>query len=138
MIISTVFSFFAGIANAIMDISSEGKFKNVKKPNWWNKDGSWVNKWKKDENGKPISGKEKFPLSSTALVFTTDAWHFFQMVMLTCFALAIVTYSSANGFGKVEGSVWIFIIDFAIARIGFWLGFNPVYNFLKKKYKKKA
>ena len=38
---------------------------------YWNPSISWHNKWK---NGDIRQG-EKFPLSSTALVFTTDGYH---------------------------------------------------------------
>ena len=51
----------------------------VKHPNanktYWSKAHSWQNKWKLDENGQPIVGEERFPLSSTALVFLTDGYH---------------------------------------------------------------
>ena len=39
--LSLILSFFAGIANAFMDLSSEGKLSEKK-----NKKGSWKNKWK--------------------------------------------------------------------------------------------
>jgi len=52
---------------------------------FWNPAISWKNKWK---NGDPNQG-ERFPGSSTALVFLTDAWHLLQFIMLTCFQLAI-------------------------------------------------
>lgn len=52
---------------------------------FWNPDISWRNKWK---NGDPSQG-ERFPGSSTALVFLTDGWHLLQFLMLTFFQVAI-------------------------------------------------
>lgn len=37
--------------------------------------------------------KERFPYSSTALVFLTDAWHLFKALMLMCIMLAVVNHS---------------------------------------------
>jgi len=54
-------------------------------PAFWNPDISWRNKWK---DGDPEQG-ERFPGSSTFLVWLTDAWHLLQFIMLTCFQLAI-------------------------------------------------
>lgn len=72
---------------------------------WWHPNsGSWENKYARDKDGNLIPNnrspwyyfglvtpayKEAFPLSSTVLVFVTDAWHFFQAIMLTAFQLAI-------------------------------------------------
>lgn len=47
---------------------------------------SWVNKWK---DGDPKKG-DAFPLSSTALAFTTDAWHFFKTLAITFLTLALI------------------------------------------------
>ena len=52
---------------------------------WWNPAQSWELKWK---NGDVRQG-ERFWLSSTVLAWTTDAWHFFQMLFLSCWQLAI-------------------------------------------------
>jgi hypothetical protein len=38
---------------------------------FWDASVSWCNKWSDCE-----AGKERFPLSSSALVFLTDGWHF--------------------------------------------------------------
>ena len=44
-------------------------------PLFWNPAISWRNKWKDGS-----TTKERFFLSSTLLVFTTDAWHLFTLV----------------------------------------------------------
>lgn len=54
-------------------------------PNFWNPIISWVNKYK---NNDPKQG-EKFFGSTTFLTWTTDGFHFFQMLFLTCIFLVI-------------------------------------------------
>ena len=72
----------AALLNAVMDVSSENKFKR----DWWNKDKSWKNKWK---HGIPELG-ERFFGSSTILVWLTDGWHMTQFLFHSCWQLAIV------------------------------------------------
>ena len=78
----------AGISEAIMDklqfhysLSVFSKFN----PLFWNPEISWKNKWK---NGDSLQG-EKFWLSSTLFVFTTDAWHLFKFFRNLFFFSAI-------------------------------------------------
>jgi len=77
----------SGISKSIMDvlqfkfnISIFSKFKNQ---NYWNPSISWMNKYK---NNDPTLGP-KFFGSTTFLIWSTDAWHFFQMIMLSCLQL---------------------------------------------------
>lgn len=105
----------AAMANAVMDkltfhygksIFPQGEEKLIGMgKDWWHPNsGSWKNKYAMDESGDLIPNnhspwyyfglvtpayKEAFPLSSTVLVFVTDAWHLFQAIMLTSFQLAI-------------------------------------------------
>ena len=82
-----------GISNAIMDVIrfrySTSIFKKFKNQQWWNPSISWINKWK---NGDHTQG-EKFWGSSRWFVRFTDAWHFFQGIMFTCFFLCIILYT---------------------------------------------
>ena len=87
------FLLFAGAvcSNAVMDTISFRYDRSVfskldKFHQWFDPRISWVNKWK---NGDPAQG-EAFILSSTALVATTDAWHFFKAVTIICVLLAII------------------------------------------------
>jgi len=79
------------VSNAVMDKIrfhySSSIFKNFS-DDWWNPSNSWRNKWK---NGNPEEG-ERFWGSSRWFVRFTDAWHFFQGVMFTCFFISIVLY----------------------------------------------
>lgn len=82
-----------GISNAIMDALqfrySTSIFRNFKNQQWWNPSISWKNKWK---NGDNTQG-ERFWGSSRWFVRFTDAWHFFQGLMFTCFIFSIVLYT---------------------------------------------
>jgi hypothetical protein len=69
----------AGISKAVMDNLNfhfhTSIFKN--RPTWyWNMEFSYLNKY---QNQDPTKGP-KFFGSTTFLVWTTDAWHLFQMV----------------------------------------------------------
>ena len=94
IIISTiVLVVIAAITNAIMDILQQkykaSIFSNLNRysSQFWNPKLSWKNKWKWSEDKQTFV--EKFPLSSTVLVWTTDAWHLMQMIFHTSWQLAI-------------------------------------------------
>ncbi len=53
---------------------------------WFDPQVSYKNKWK---DGDRTRG-EAFPLSSTALVPATDAWHFFKWLTVLCLWAAIL------------------------------------------------
>ena len=61
---------------------------------------SWRNKWR---NGDPKQG-EAFPLSSTALVATTDAWHCAKSLWIDCMLLAII--APFTGLVRVRWWAW--------------------------------
>lgn len=87
---------------------AKGKMDWVMFRSDYNKDREWLNKWKVHkymiDGLTPIkAGKapwyyfglhrpvflEKFPFSSTLLVFMTDRWHLWQFIALRCFYLAL-------------------------------------------------
>lgn len=95
----------AGMFNAIYEILfvafKQSIFYN-QNPLFWDPKKSWVYKWcyplKKPEKKWYYFGfypeyKERFPYSSTILVWTTDAWHLFKALMLGCIMAGIVNYS---------------------------------------------
>jgi len=75
----------AAISDAATDVISfrfeNSIFSKFKNKNWFDPSESWKNKYK---NKNPQDGPAFFG-STTCFVFLTDAWHFFQMIMLTCF-----------------------------------------------------
>lgn len=81
----------AAMANAVMDALTTRYDRSVfarlspEVQGWFNPGISWHNKWK---NGERAQG-EAFALSSTAFVFTTDAWHFFKFVTILCLYAAL-------------------------------------------------
>lgn len=94
--ISIILLILAGIFNACMDVLktrfNKSIFKNWKHQKWIDPSISyvfWTNKWK---DGDPSAG-EKFPGSSTFLVWITDFWHLCKMLMLLCIMFAIVFYN---------------------------------------------
>ena len=87
-------------------------------PGWWNPNESWRNKWK---NGDPSQG-EKFPLSSTALVWTTDAYHLMRTGRNLTMMSAIVI-----PLGKKK-PVKQYITEFVVYYLSYTGGFNLMYN----------
>lgn len=120
-----LFVFLAGIANAFMDTISHKGGGILPKGNWWSMELSWRNKWR---NGDPKQG-EAFFLSSTALVFLTDAWHFFQFLMITFFCLAI-SLSFKYDFLYLYNYLVTTIIYTIIFKILFSLGFEIFWKIL--------
>ena len=136
MIVVAVLVMIAGAANAVMDKLqfhyNKSIFRNLPS---WNPDESWKNKWKLNDEGDPIPGKERFPLSSTALVFLTDAWHFFQFVMLSSFTVAIIIYapevwraSQLLPSTPFWNTLLLTIIEFAAMKILFGVTFEFFYS----------
>jgi hypothetical protein len=82
--------FTASISKAIMDVICFkyhiSVFSKLKHNYWFNPDSSWRNKYKDND---PKKGAAFFG-STTFLSWTTDAWHFFQMIMLSSFQISII------------------------------------------------
>tara|TARA_R110000787_G_scaffold20623_5_gene61412 strand:- start:1630 stop:1971 length:342 start_codon:yes stop_codon:yes gene_type:complete len=112
MIVLTLFSLIiCGVMKALADLTEEG----VLVPS---KHDSWRNKWK---DGNKANGEE-FPFSSTALVFLTDNWHFFNGIRSLGYIIAILTYRELFN-APVDG-----ILLFGT----YSLGFNVTYEFIKR------
>ena len=122
IILSAALMFAAGFFNATMDkltFHYSGSVFEEFNSNFWNPKKSWVNKWKLDENGKPIVGKERFLGSSTIFVKFTDAWHAAQSLMLLCFFLAAVFYK--------RWKLWFDLVLFYLAFSG---AFNLFFHYV--------
>ena len=110
----------AGISKAVKDRIMTGWYGSKFKDwgfdrQWWDNTLSWRNKWKVE--GSFTTQRERFPLSSTLLVFVTDAWHCFDLVFMISFALGI--WSSPLNL------LWSITIVLTI--------FQLAYSFLKSK-----
>ena len=151
-LLSTIFTMFAGVANAYMDLSAENLFSNNKynKTKGGNND---ENKWKQPYE-KPTKNPwyyfglvqpkyvESFPYSTTILVSFTDWWHKYQMVMISAFCLAIVLYSPVFIFLPFTKIIWlnkilIVVIDFLWFKTIYSFTFEQVYSRKKKKLTEK-
>lgn len=111
----------AGISNAVMDVLrfrfSRSIFSNFKNQQWWNPRLSSANKWK---NGDHTQG-ERFWGSSRWFVRFTDAWHFFQGLMFTCFFFSIILYE------KMFGMFFDFILMYFLFTSVFEIFFSKIF-----------
>lgn len=111
----------AAIFKAVMDKLQfhYDKSRWWNKGKWWNPAESWQLKWK---NGDEKQG-ERFWLSSTVFAWLTDAWHFFQMLFLSCLQLA-VALSLAQGW--VSCLIWFFGLK-VLFSLTFEVAFSKVF-----------
>lgn len=128
MMLQIALIILAAIANVYMDLSSEGHFKI----NWMDKETSWMNKWKlggtvpNDKRPWYYFGlykpklKEKFPFSSTILVFLTDFWHFAQFIFHSSWQMALA----------IQFDRWF--IAFLMIKVTFSVTFELLYKSFKK------
>ncbi|GAA4299336.1 hypothetical protein [Nibribacter koreensis] len=115
---TVLFIIGAGLCKALADACAHGKVRFTSQ--WFSVD-SWRNKWR---DGDAAKG-ERFPLSSTLLVWTTDAWHFANMLQLWCWLLALACYEP----------VLFWLWDVLILHVVFTASFHAGYYwiFAKKK-----
>lgn len=124
LIISILLIIFAGASEAIMDklqfhfdksiFSNKDKYKQL----FWNPVESWKNKWKEDLK------TERFAGSSTAFVFTTDAWHLFKFFRNTSLfiGLGLIAFIDFNP-----------IVLIISLRLIFALAFNLFFDYILLK-----
>jgi len=110
------------ISKAVMDKIqfhfSSSIFKD-KHPMFWDPRVSWKNKWKEGD----YTQGEKFWLSSTVLVFLTDAWHLFQGIFLTAIFLVPIFY--------IQVTPWK-ILDFILMKALFTGTFELFFGYIFK------
>lgn len=122
--IGIILASIAGISKAIMDKVQFHYHKCIFKldpvkynQKFWDPTLSWENKYKEGSMTEP-----KFLGSTTYFVFMTDAWHLFQMIMLTCLFVGI----AITAFYGV--SLIYMVIKVAILRAFFGLTFTLFFN----------
>jgi len=82
-----LFIIIAGISKSIMDtINFKYEQSIFKGKEWFNPKESWKNKYKDRDPSKGPA----FPGSTTIFVWLTDAWHLFQMIMLSSLFISMV------------------------------------------------
>jgi hypothetical protein len=133
MYLTIIFLIFAGLCKGKLDAIADNGTK----------DKEWANKWKNINEGwdkkylkryhwwyfglyTPSQHLEKFPFSSTILVFLTDTWHLYQFLMLRYFYLAISVLLTQN-------ILLILFFSFILFPIVVGIPFEIVYTKNKKK-----
>lgn len=145
--ITFLISIFSGLAEAILDIvqiedifsSAKKRFRFFKKNSWYfDPKESWKNKYKDLEDYAKISWykfgyhwyyfglhsplyREAFPLSSTLLVFLTDAFHLSKWAMsISSFLVSIFCVFA----GSIELGLAIALTYFLVSMFSFHLFFH--------------
>jgi len=85
LIISSISKSIMDVLNFKFSSSIFSLLRDDKIRNWFNPTESWKNKYK----DKDVLKGPAFFGSTTIFVWTTDAWHFFQSLMLLGFELSI-------------------------------------------------
>lgn len=89
---------------------------------WFNPEESWVNKYK---DGDQYKG-EKFPLSSTLLVFTTDQYHLNQFINKAALVAAI-TFNLGGKKQKFIYYLYDALYYTACYNLGFYLTYDSLH-----------
>ncbi len=142
-VVQSISGFADGTNQAyLFHYSNSGKFEKWGiKPN----DEVWTNKWALDASGNVIVGKERFWLSSTALVWTTDFHHLTRFIKHRSDEVSVVYYAKGHGIKKfywskgskdsrkIKKKRWYWYaadmaISFSARSVGFWLAYNVVFD----------
>lgn len=124
MIISLLLILISSLAKSVSDAIAHGKDSVFPNNNWWDASESWKNKYKDRD---PEKGPA-FPLSTTLLVFVTDAWHFFNMIGSTAYCM-IPAVLLTNDLKE-------FLLIFAGCRMIYMGAFHFVYHEIFEKHGK--
>lgn len=110
LILIIVLGIIAVVSNVIMDELDFhydrifGKLIPEQWQSWWNPSLSWHNKY--------IEGSKILTMIfSTILVWTTDAWHFFKTVFLSCIIFIVLLFENCHLIW------WQYIIEFIVLRL---------------------
>lgn len=130
MIWSGVFLVFVGFFQASMDTLDFhyglSLFARLKRPQFWDPDLSWKNKYAKAEGNEIWITKQRFFGSETFLVWLTDGWHMVEF----CRNAAIVF--SILFFPGIPLNWWI-LAYLVAGKVIIGLSFSAAYALLKVK-----
>ena len=90
---------------------------------FWDNSLSWRNKYR---NGDPAQGA-KFPLSTTALAWTTDGYHLSRMIRNSTMIAAITIR-----IGEPAKAWYCYVIEAVIYYLTYQLGFTITYDIIFK------
>ena len=119
LMVKTLLFLMAGVFNSLMDklqFHYDTSIFPQKEEKLLGKGERFWNPKYTAENKNRFKNKYLRLLFRTALIWTTDPWHFFQFMMLNCFTLAVLPASSHP--------FWTFIIVRAAFSAGFTLFFH--------------
>lgn len=88
---------------------------------WWDYNKSWTNKYS-------TYPKERFPLSTTALVWVTDGYHCMRMIR-NCTMITAIVIPLNHGKKKPFKQ---YLFEGAIYYVSYTAGFNTAYNIIYK------
>jgi len=116
------FGFIGGAAMGVHEtaVHKPWNFPDKWDPQYWDASKSWTNKY---QNGDPEQGP-KFPLSTTALVWTTDAKH----MSATVHRAAILGAGITIGFGE-RRPWWQYVADAVLGFAAYSTAFHMGYTF---------
>ena len=113
-----------GLFEAIMDKINfhfeNSIFSLMKNQQFWNPKLAWRNKWR---NGNKEEGP-RFLLSSTLLVFTTDAWHLMKFFRNLCLVLAMLNLLNLG---------WVGLVAIIIGRVLWGITFEYFFSTVFEK-----
>ena len=119
--------FVSGMADGLAEASKfhpKGVTEVFGNPQFWDNSLSWRNKYR---NGDPAQGA-KFPLSTTALAWTTDGYHLSRMIRNSTMIAAITIRLGE------PAMVWYqYVIEAVIYYLTYQLGFTITYDIIFKQ-----
>lgn len=114
---------FEGTAETVQFHYDEFDKRFPRADEFWDASKSWQNKYK---NGDPLQGP-KFPLSTTALVWTTDGYHLMRTMRNVSFLAAILITPNC-------GLKWHhYILKAAMYSLAYTAGFHLTYTLIFKR-----
>jgi len=125
-----------GMAKGMKDLSTLNRFKK----SFWNKGQSWMLKWERNYLGYQIRQstelwyylwrwtpeyKERFPYSSTILVFLTDGWHLLGFIK---YRLAILSVSMLGEAKIPMLLITAFGVTFSVSGVLLYVGISTCFS----------
>ena len=124
--VTTSLLFVSGMADGLAEACKfhpKGVTEVFGNPQFWDNSQSWRNK---DRNGDPSRGA-KFPLSTTALAWTTDGYHLSRMIRNSTLIAAITIR-----IGEPAKNWYCYVIEAVIYYLTYQLGFTITYDIIFK------
>lgn len=129
LIAAAVLLFAAGLFNGLCDSLQFHYEKTGISPDnkYWNPAISWKNKYK---NCDPEQGPA-FPLSTTVLVFMTDAWHLFKSLQMLAVKLVIALFFMGYIPRSKNDLLWMLAVlatQSVVLAMGFHIFYSLIFN----------